>query len=561
MKITAFVLVILNISILFASTYYVSTTGNNSNDGSINYPWATPGYGSKHISGGDSLIVLSGDYIMNLFYVDMITPPSGSSGSPTVIIGQGVTKPKMLGAGSLFSCIQLEDSTSFVEIINLELTSLIDTPYTGGSRGGFQGNSFINNILLEDLEIHRTEMMGIDLGGDAENIIINRCNIHHTAYTCIGGPAAIGDGWVNVQIDSCYLGYAGHFYQGEDTLSIWDRPDGVGFEESEGPIEIRYTFVEHTNGDGLDSKSRRTHIHHCIVSNCYADGIKLWGDSSIVENTLVYGIGDNNNLSTPWCALVIDTYDVNAYFKVTNCTFWDSPERPSHYLATIQYDCPTTPITLTMRNNIFCGNKRVYCQPIANIIANNNIFYVIDESIQITANGQDYDSLNIGNLGSDNTYGDPEFVFIPPWGQDGDFHLDQYSSGVDTGIDTGLLDDLDYFARPYNGVYDIGCYEWHPSTGVSERNGNSSTAAEKTMYISPNPAGATVRIEMNGDSVPSEIAIYDILGRLILKIASQNQQLNSFLWNTDGCNPGVYFAVANNNESVISSGRIVLLER
>jgi len=453
----------------------------------------------------------------------------------------------------------LEDSTSHVEIRDLELTSLIDAPYSGGTRGGIICNSDVNNILFSDLEIHRTEMMGIDLGGDAQDVEITECDIHHTAYTCIGGPSASGAGWVNILIDHCYLGYAGHFYNGQDTLSIWDRPDGVGFEDSEGPVEIRYTFVEHTNGDGLDSKAKRTHIHHCIVSNNFADGIKLWGDSSYVENSLVYGIGDNNYVTTPWCALIIDTDDANAYFEVTNCTFWDSPERYSHYLSAIQYDNSDVPITLLMRDNVFCGNRRIFCRPIVSLLANNNLFHIVDESVQITANGKDYDSLGIGDLGSGNSYGDPEFLFVPPWGEDGDFHLDQYSPSVDSGINTDLEDDLDLFSRPYNSIYDIGCYEWHPST--SNSGGSYGFGSDRLMYISPNPSGTLVRIEFNGVYPPAEINIYDILGRLIQKIPSQYQHSNVFLWNPESCEPGVYFAVACCNKSSIYSEKIVILQR
>ena len=84
------------------------------------------------------------------------------------------------------------------------------------------------------------------------------------------------------------------YYQGKNQQSPWDRPDGFGIEASEGPVEISNTLSEHNYGDGLDSKSKRSYIHHCRVENNFADGVKIWGDSSKVENTLIYGIGDGN---------------------------------------------------------------------------------------------------------------------------------------------------------------------------------------------------------------------------------------------------------------------------
>ncbi len=104
------------------------------------------------------------------------------------------------------------------------------------------------------------------MGGDVNGIVIKRCNIHHSAYTALGVPGASGDGWVDIVIDSCNLRYSGHFKNGQDVPSPWDRPDGLRFEDSEGPVEVRYTTAEHNMGDGLDSKAKRTHIHHSCFS-------------------------------------------------------------------------------------------------------------------------------------------------------------------------------------------------------------------------------------------------------------------------------------------------------
>ncbi len=508
----SFAFVLLTIS--FAATYYVSPTGNDGWDGSFENPWATPGWGTKEMSGGDTLVIFSGDYVMELFWDDMLTPPSGSSGAPTVVIGQGITKPRMLGIGSLFSCVAMERNGCYVTLMNLELTSLIDEPYTGGCRGGIDASTdageLVHDLLFEDIEIHRIEDMAINIGGDAENITIKRCNIHHNAYTCIGGSTAYGDGWGDVTIDSCYLGYAGHFYNGVDTVAwIWDRPDGVGFEESEGPIIIRYTVADHNMGDGLDSKSKRTYINHCIVSNNYGDGIKLWGDSSFVSNTLVYGTGGGFIDSTPWCLLIMDTDDMNAYFEVINCTMWDSPERPAHYVGAIQHDEFTTPVTLTYRNNIICGKRQLYIAPIVNLIAENNLFFIDDDDydIQVYANGVEYTDVTIGDLGTGNIYGDPQFV-NPQWGIDGDFHLLDTSPARDAGIIVSLTDDLDFFPRPYNTIYDIGCYEWHESTGVAEKDEVEPAPMFFAFYYS------TARTVVLRSTIECKFNIFDITGRI-----------------------------------------------
>lgn len=94
--------------------------------------------------------------------------------------------------------------------------------------------------------------------------------------------------------------------------------------------------------------------------------------------------------------------------------------------------------------------------------------------------------------------------------------------------------------------------------GIEE---NTPAAAQQLMCVFPNPAGASVRIELYGFSAVREIRIYDVSGRLVQKVSSQQQQSNVFLWTPDGCDPGVYFAVASSDESGTSSRRIVLLGR
>lgn len=495
-------------SVALPSTHYVSPVGNDSWPGTLAQPWATPGYGSKEMAGGDTLIILSGDYVMAVFWDDMLTPPSGSAPAPTVVEGQGPTRPRLMGSGSLFSCAAIENGAHIV-MRNLEFTSLIDSPYSGGARAGINATENVHDLLFEDIEIHRTEELAFNLGGDARNVTIRRCSIHHNGYTALGGPGASGDGWVDVLIDSCYLGYSGHFFQGQEQPSPYDRPDGLGFEASQGPVEVRDTVAEHNRGDGLDSKARRTYIHHCIVANNWGDGVKLWGDLTRVENTLIYGTGDGDTTPSPWCLLVIDTEDAGGTFEITNVTMWDSPNRHPHYVATVQYDQPTTPTTLVLRDVIVSGLRQFYVSPIVTVSAECNLFD-IDAEEQIYANGITYTAATISTLGAGNLCGDPRFA-APAWGSPGDFHLLEGSPAIDSGVDTELADDLDLFPRPYNGVYDRGCYEFHPLCISFPLDGDVGV---RTLRLVPNPARAFARV-VDGWASPetARLVLTDLVGR------------------------------------------------
>ncbi len=70
--------------------YYVATNGNNSNPGTIEKPWKTPGFGSRQLKPGDTLIILGGEYILSEYDDDIITPTSGEENAWIVIKGDAL---------------------------------------------------------------------------------------------------------------------------------------------------------------------------------------------------------------------------------------------------------------------------------------------------------------------------------------------------------------------------------------------------------------------------------------------------------------------------------------
>jgi hypothetical protein len=104
----------------------------------------------------------------------------------------------------------------------------------------------------------------------------------------------------------------------------------------------------------------------------------------------------------------------------------------------------------------------------------------------------------------------------------------EYASGCDWTvqegsilIDRGLYEedssytsttDLEGNPRLRGGSIDIGCYEWVPGNGIN-------TIANKTSFtIHPNPASTHIVVQ-NADS---HIAIYDMMGRLMLRTSANN---------------------------------------
>ncbi|MBC8183415.1 right-handed parallel beta-helix repeat-containing protein [candidate division KSB1 bacterium] len=440
---------------IHATTYYVSPSGSNSNPGTAESPWATPGYASRQLGAGDVLIIKGGTYSLSQFDADIITPSSGSSGAWITIKGEEGNRPTLAGSNNLMVAINLAGK-NYIRIENLEITSDNGATFRDGisAVGGAA-----NNIVFENLYIHHLDEFGIDLG-DVQHVDILNCDITYCGFGSVGGPTGESGGWRNVLISGCDLSYGGHYYQGGPGPSPYGRPDGFGIEPSSGPIEIKNTTVEHNRGDGLDSKAQNTNIHECYVANNFADGIKLWGTGSKIKNTLIYGRGDGNTVTTPWAAIVIDTEGSGASFEITNVTIDDYVGK--NYVMYVQYDHQSTPINLVCRNTIFSSrgsNAAIYLANSVNRTFEYNLYYFPNSYAVLIHGGTNYDSEHVADIGAGNIYGDPLFE-SPAFGSTGNYHIRDGSPAINGGTANGAPSkDLDGRNRPIGDVYDIGCYE------------------------------------------------------------------------------------------------------
>ena len=86
MKLTcvlSYLLIFLFTNSLLAKTYYVAPApgGENSNDGSIQNPWATFEYALGQLSAGDTLRLREGTYYENSIFINL----KGTADSPITI--------------------------------------------------------------------------------------------------------------------------------------------------------------------------------------------------------------------------------------------------------------------------------------------------------------------------------------------------------------------------------------------------------------------------------------------------------------------------------------------
>ncbi len=445
-------------------TFYVATHGSDANPGTREQPWRTPAYGAQQLQPGDTLVILPGTYILQDYELDVLRPPSGSPNAWVTIRGEGEPRPVLAGRDNLLTAIEL-GGTQYVRIEHLEITH--DATASGEQAWFRDGLEILGapaaHLVLQDLYIHHIDEFGMNIQ-DAEDVQILQCRIEYCGFGGLGGPAGEHGGWRNVVIRASTLSWSGHYYQGGDGHDRpYDRPDGFGIEPSQGPVLIEDTRAEHNYGDGLDSKAANTTIRRSIVANNACDGVKLWGDGSRIENTLIYGRGDGDATATPWAPIVIDQVEqADARFEIVNVTVDDVVGQ--NYLMYVQYDSSVS-VQVTVRNTIFSGrgpDSPIYVGAASKLVAEHNLFYLPQNETLLTHGEKVYTCDNLNTLGFENRCGDPRFV-RPAWGTEGDYHLQSDSPAINAGTtDDAPTDDLE--GHPRDVQPDVGAYEfWMPA--------------------------------------------------------------------------------------------------
>jgi hypothetical protein len=445
-------------------TYYVSPYGNNMDPGNEEKPWASPGFASKKLKPGDTLVVLSGRYTIN-HNNEVISPPSGRSGAWITIKGDEKGRPIIYGDGGILAPVNIA-GRSYVRIENFEITSKIENPYNGGAREGVEAggsytgyNGYVSNIVLYNLEIHNVEETGVRLAGSCRYVMMEKLNVHHTGRNCIDAPSAGGAAWHNVVLLDSYLGFAGQFSKGQSQPSSYKMPDGIRTESPDGPLEIKNCIIEHNIGDGIDSRCKNTSVINTIVANNGADNLKFRGIGSRAENTLIYGDGDGNAENGTCGNIVIDSKKPGKY-EFVNVTVDDNPGRQAAPVYIQQNS--KVPITLVLRNCIFAhSHSEVFLGDLVTLKADHNIFYRIGQAYDyvLHAGGKDYLPADLGTIGKGNFSADPLFK-NPAWGERGDYSLLPGSPAIDAGTDQGTpKTDLEGKIRPRGKAPDLGCYE------------------------------------------------------------------------------------------------------
>lgn len=181
-----------------ANTYYVATTGSDSNPGTITEPWATFQYAISNSGTGDTVFIRGGTYNMTNRYGDRINTKSGTAGDPICYLNYP-------GESPIFDCSGYPTDQTYMwgmQVINcsnikirgIEIRNVAQRNPNGIVYGVYVENS--SSIVFDNVTVNN--IGGVGYGTAASNVFYLNCDAMYCAdpyTTSSSGPYGAGDGW------------------------------------------------------------------------------------------------------------------------------------------------------------------------------------------------------------------------------------------------------------------------------------------------------------------------------------------------------------------------------
>ncbi|RPI24720.1 MAG: right-handed parallel beta-helix repeat-containing protein [Acidobacteria bacterium] len=289
----ATVIALLAVSPVFAETYYVSPSGNDSNPGtSPTAPWATVrNVNSRSFKAGDVVRMEGGRTFLGP--IELGSGDSGAAGSPVLVTSYGNGRATV--DGGRLHAITVKDA-SFLTIANLNVVGLgIKTGQEPGGTGiRVQGGSF---ITVEQVEASGFRWAGVEIDNSSDARVI-RVYAHDNGYAGIRGKA---------NTPRLYVGHCRAIHNPGDPNYLKDI-SGSGIELYHASYAtIEYCEAGFNGGDQSPRGNGPVGIwiafsHHVTIQNCIShdntnptgDGGGIDLDAGCYENVVQYNYCYNN---------------------------------------------------------------------------------------------------------------------------------------------------------------------------------------------------------------------------------------------------------------------------
>ena len=423
------------------NTYYVATSGSDSNSGTLAQPWATVQHALNVAAAGDTVNFMAGNYSA----IDLVCNNSGTAGNYITFQNYaGGTVNITAGGSMIFKCGLDTNGKNYLKFSGLNFTGNANTYY-----GLYVHSS--DHVTLQNCTMSVSVSSGIQ-AKSSTNVTIDGCTVYNTnsgqAEECISIVTCS-----NFEVKNCIV----HDPASQQRLGI-DMKEG-SCNGSVHNNEVYNLSGLYNGGIYIDAQGIASHDIQ-IYSNKVHD-IPLGYGVSIADelgNTAIYNVNVYNNViyNCGFDAFIItqrnsETF-TNIYF--VNNTLYNTTYYGAAYSICNMYGVtPANMSNCVIRNNIgYSTNGNAVtvldhqgCYAAGKLIVDHNLWY--------NPAGWYMDSACI--KGTNFVEGNPQFVSIPA-----NLSLQSGSPAKDTGSATNApSSDYAGTARPQGAGYDIGAYE------------------------------------------------------------------------------------------------------
>lgn len=323
--------------------YYVSTSGNNQNDGSILKPFKSINFGQTKLKAGDILYVRNGTYNERVS-IYSYTGISGNTANPIIIMAYPGEKPTIDGTGLEFP----EGSglvmiwRDFVQFVGFKIINSNPTGQNGTGGSGIIGIG--RNYIIKECTVQNCWQYGICALGDYG--IVEDCNVSNTALSNFDGIYSQGEIW------------AGGITARHNSVQTYAKR-----------IKIRNNKVYDSWGEG--------------ISIAFCDSINIEGNTIYDSYSVaLYVRNSQNNLIHR--NLVYSTKEMGDGSRV-GIGYWNEGNdsyinRNNAFINNFIYRCKRnfysdcTLVDLLVANNTFVNSSYFSCVQISDKLASNSAF-------------------------------------------------------------------------------------------------------------------------------------------------------------------------------------------
>lgn len=283
---------------LYAKTVYVSTTGSNSNSGTITLPYLTITYAVSKVTAGDTIYVRGGTYTDT---TKISISKNGTSASKLYLLAYGAERPLLN-----FSAM-VESSSNRAFSLSGSYWYIKGLDIKGAGDNGMYVSGSYNTIEYCTFSFNRDS--GLQLAGGASNNRIINCDSYCNADAANGNA----DGFA-VKMD---VGTGNYYYGCRSWQNSDDGWDGYmrGADDVSTTLENCWCFMNgylstgaassgNGNGFKLGGSDNKNLRHNFTLRNCLA------------FDNRVKGFDQNNNLGS------MTLYNCTGYRNGTNYSFY-----------------------------------------------------------------------------------------------------------------------------------------------------------------------------------------------------------------------------------------------